>query len=103
MVAFFSEFVVRPGKTEVVCAAFNNNTRDCASDTCSVQTIVATYADAPRRVLVLHVFAHKEHAARFRDDVLPGVIHSLQPHLDMTAPLREVNIVSSQVGLLLVA
>lgn len=96
MFALFSEFVVRPGKTEVVCATFNAMSRTCVG--CDVQTIVATYADAPRRVLVLHVFAHQEHAARFRNDVLPGVIRSLRAHLDVAAPLREVKIVSSQVA-----
>ncbi len=97
MVALLSEFVVAPGKTDVVCAAVDVPS---SADGPCIQTIVASDADAPRRLFVLHVFAHDHDATRFHDDVLPGLIGSVRAHIDVAAPLRKMNITRERAAAL---
>ena len=97
MVALLSEFVVAPGKTDLVCAAVDiPSSADCAC----VQTIIASYADAPRRVFVLHVFAGDRDATRFHEDVLPGLVQSVRLHIDLAVPLRKMNIAANTAAAL---
>ncbi|HEU5400775.1 MAG TPA: hypothetical protein VFU86_05425 [Terriglobales bacterium] len=95
MVAYFSEFVVSPGKRDAVCDAFHrlavNDSTRC------LQTISASEADAPRRVFVLHFFANEEDANGFKED-LSALVLSLSPHLDVVSPLRKLDVALKASG-----
>lgn len=88
MVAYLSEFVVSPGKSEAVCEAFEQLAAG-GSEYC-LQTISASDADAPRRIVVLHVFDNEKDATRYKQDVLQVLVQSLGPHLDAVAPPRKL-------------
>jgi hypothetical protein len=97
MVGLLSEFVAAPGQSDVVCAALDvTSIADCSC----MRTIVASDADAPRRVFVLHLFADEHDASRFHDDVLPGLVHSVRAHIDMAIPLRRMNITGERAAAL---